>query len=179
MDICRPSAPTPLGDLPQPESWGAGKDSVPVTCEAGKFDDTSVTRDFLCGIVWPKEWFMKPSDRSPQSTNERQEPGTTPHHPTGVPGKDVPGDQSAIGLRKSVHDLRNSLNIVRNATYLLRRKLVAAGGGNVDLLDMIDEAVASAESVSAALMEQAVRSGEPPTSGLASDLNSGTCQPNG
>ena len=72
--------------------------------------------------------------------------------------------QPPFSLRKSPHDLRNALNVIRNAGYLLNRQLVAAGGEHVDLVDMIEESVKSAEEIAAQLMEEAVRIGEPPTS---------------
>ncbi len=76
-----------------------------------------------------------------------------------VSSTDVP-----FSLRKSAHDLRNALNVMRNAGYLLRRKLVAAGSEHVDLVDMIEESVKSAETIATQMMEQAVKSGELPTS---------------
>ena len=70
-----------------------------------------------------------------------------------------------FSLRKSGHDLRNALNVIRNAGYLLKRKLKAAGGENVDLVDMIEESVMTAEGIAAQMMEEAARRGELPTSG--------------
>lgn len=72
-----------------------------------------------------------------------------------------------FSLRKTAHDLRNSLNVVRNAAYLLRRKLVAAGGDHVDLVDMIEDSVKSAEIIATQIMDQAIQTGEPPVSGHA------------
>lgn len=72
---------------------------------------------------------------------------------------------AAFSLRKTAHDLRNALNVMRNAGYLLRRKLVAAGGEHVDLVDMIEDSVKSAEAIATAIMDHAIASGEPPTSG--------------
>jgi len=78
-------------------------------------------------------------------------------------------DEGASGppfsLRKSGHDLRNALNIIRNAGYLLKRKLNAAGGENVDLVDMIEDSVMTAEGIAAKMMEEATRRGEAPASG--------------
>lgn len=76
----------------------------------------------------------------------------------------VSSTEVPFSLRKSAHDLRNALNVMRNAGYLLRRKLVAAGGEHVDLVDMIEESVKSAEVIATQMMDQAVKSGEPPTS---------------
>lgn len=69
-----------------------------------------------------------------------------------------------FSLRKSAHDLRNALNVMRNAGYLLRRKLVAAGSEHVDLVDMIEESVKSAEAIATQMMDHAVQSGEAPAS---------------
>lgn len=75
------------------------------------------------------------------------------------------GSQPPLSLRKAGHDLRNALNVIRNASYLLRRKLVAAGGEHVDLVDMIEDSVKSAEVIATAMMDHASRSGELPASG--------------
>lgn len=72
--------------------------------------------------------------------------------------------QPPFSLRKSGHDLRNALNVIRNAGYLLKRKLIAAGGEHVDLVDMIEESVKSAEAITTQMMEEALRIGEPPAS---------------
>jgi signal transduction histidine kinase len=71
---------------------------------------------------------------------------------------------SLFSLRKSAHDLRNALNVIRNANYLLRRKLTAAGSENIDLADMIEDSVKTAEDIAADLMNEALRRGEPPVS---------------
>lgn len=83
----------------------------------------------------------------------------------------------ACSLRQSAHDLRNSLNVIRNAAYLLRRKLVAGGGENVDLVDMIEDSVKSAEAIAADLTTRAVLSEE--QSGHAGQSDGRTGQPGG
>ena len=80
------------------------------------------------------------------------------------PMKEEASQASALSLRKTAHDLRNCLNVIRSAAYLLRRKLVAAGGEHVDLVDMIEESVQSAETITTQLMDEAVKTGEPPSS---------------
>jgi signal transduction histidine kinase len=79
-------------------------------------------------------------------------------------GAPSPSSTPAFSLRKSAHDLRNALNIMRNAGYLLRRKLVAAGSEHVDLVDMIEESVKSAETIATQMMDHAALTGEPPAS---------------
>ena len=91
-------------------------------------------------------------------------------HPKMIHDEPVGGvDQASpaeppFSLRKSAHDLRNALNVMRNAGYLLKRKLVAAGGEHVDLVDMIEESVKAAETIATEMMEHGIKSGEPPTS---------------
>src|SRR5687767_7951601 len=50
------------------------------------------------------------------------------------------------------HDLRNPLGVIRNAVYLLRRRLTKLGE-STDLLNMIEAEVASADGIMAHLME--------------------------
>jgi hypothetical protein len=123
----------------------------------------------------PFAWFPKieyrirlQEDRT--MTQEHRNPSSpTPPFVQGVlaDGSAATGDPPHFSLRKTGHDLRNALNVIRNASYLLRRKLVAAGGANVDLVDMIEESVQSAEAIATAIMDHAVRSGETSTSGVA------------
>ncbi len=107
--------------------------------------------------------------RSPDS--HKTKVSDEPTRPTllGDESADAGGSNDALSraplsLRKTAHDLRNALNVMRNAAYLLRRKLVAAGGEHVDLVDMIEESVKSAETIATQIMDQAERSGESPAS---------------
>lgn len=108
-----------------------------------------------------------------QSSSPKREQITTGAQPQREPNAADPSSaqQSAFSLRKTAHDLRNALNVMRNAAYLLRRKLVAAGGEHVDLVDMIEESVQSAEKIATQIMDQAVEAGEPPTSRSAPKPN--------
>jgi hypothetical protein len=70
-------------------------------------------------------------------------------------------------LRQNAHDLRNCLNVIRSAAYLLRRKLLAAGGQHVDLVDMIEDSVKNAELIAVELSRTAVLPEAQPPSGKA------------
>lgn len=69
-----------------------------------------------------------------------------------------------FSLRQAGHDLRNALNVIRNANYMLRRKLMANGGEFVELVEMIEDSVKSAEAIAAQMMNESSRLGEPPLS---------------
>jgi signal transduction histidine kinase len=71
------------------------------------------------------------------------------------------------------HELRNPLGVVRNAAYLLRRRL-SVHGVKPDLLDMIEDEIKSADAMITALSES-IRAREPECSfvdfaGLARDV---------
>lgn len=74
------------------------------------------------------------------------------------------GSHPVFSLRRAGHDLRNALNVIRNANYMLRRKLMASGGEFAELVEMIEDSVKSAEAIATQMMNESSRLGEPPLS---------------